>query len=255
MRKFMFATMCLTASAISASALADDVPSTIPGVVAPPAPTEPSLAQQAMDAANTPSLPPFNRAPIAAASTTPAPAPAPAPVPVIVSTDSSAHDRSFRAGFDLSLGVPSVAEAGFVFQPWTHWTRLELGLTHGVANTFGGMASATFTPIKFPIMPVLQVEAGFMPQATLPSFIDAGKTLPTLGYDWVSVGPGLEFGSRDSAVFFIHPSMTYMHATLGNFQSFIDSNGGSDNVSGLQVGSPVVNGWIPTGRIGFAFMF
>jgi len=173
---------------------------------------------------------------------------------LMATADSAFADDNFRAGFDLSVGAPSGAEVGLVAEPFTHWTRVEVGLTHGIANTFGGMASATFTPINFPIMPVLQLEAGFFPQASLPSFIAPGMALPTLGYDWISVGPGLEFGSRDHVVFFLHPSMTYLHATLGNFQSFVDSNGGS-NVAGLQVGSPVVNGWFPSARIGFAVMF
>jgi hypothetical protein len=165
------------------------------------------------------------------------------------------NNNSFRAGFDLSLGAPSGAELGFVFEPFTHWTRLELGLTHSVTSSFGGMASATFTPIKFPIMPVLFVEGGFLPEGSLPSFVASGKTLPTMGYDWLSVGPGLEFGSRDHVVFFLHPALTYIHLTTGNFQAVVDDNGGS-NTSGLKVANPTASGWVmPTGRIGLSILF
>ena len=158
----------------------------------------------------------------------------------------------FRGGFDLSIGAPSGLEAGFVFQPWTHWVRGELGLAHGVANTFGGMASVTFTPIHFPIMPVLELEGGFFPKASLP--FGSGTTLPTVGYDWLSFGPGLEFGSRDNVVFFIHPALTYIHASAGNFQAVVDSNGGG--TTGLHIGDPVVNGWImPTARMGLSVLF
>jgi hypothetical protein len=167
---------------------------------------------------------------------------------------STASSDGFHAGFDLSLGAPSGAELGFVFEPFTHWTRLELGLTHSVTSSFGGMASATFTPIHFPIMPVLFVEGGFLPEGSLPSFIASGKTLPTMGYDWFSVGPGLEFGNRDHVVFFLHPALTYIHLTTGNFQAVVDDNGGSG--SGLKVANPSASGWVmPTGRIGLSVMF
>jgi hypothetical protein len=169
-----------------------------------------------------------------------------------VSSSYQTHDR-FRGGFDLSLGAPSGAEVGFVFQPFTHWTRLELGLAHD-GLSFGGMASATFTPIKFPIMPVLQVETGFFPQGKAPSFLSSGHTLPSVGYDYLSVGPGLEFGNRDHAVFFIHPALTYMNVHTGNFQAVVNNNGGSD--SGLVLSNPSAHGWImPTARLGFAVMF
>lgn len=167
-------------------------------------------------------------------------------------SQSSQPNSHFHGGFDLSLGAPSGAEVGFVFQPWTRWVRGEIGLTHGVANTFGGMASATFTPIHFPIMPVLELEGGFFPKASLP--FGAGTTLPTVGYDYLSIGPGLEFGNRDGVVFFIHPALTYIHASAGNMQAVVDSNGGSS--SGLKVGDAVVNGTVcPTARIGFSVLF
>ena len=173
-----------------------------------------------------------------------------ASAPAVVQQDDT-KDR-FRAGFDVSLGVPSGAEVGFVFEPWTHWTRLELGLAHN-SMSFGGVASATFTPIHFPIMPVLEVEAGFFPQASLPAFVSSGKTLPTVGYDWVSFGPGLEFGSRDHVVFFLHPAITYMHISAGNMQNTLDSNGGGN---GIQLGDATINGWImPTFRMGLSVLF
>jgi hypothetical protein len=75
-----------------------------------------------------------------------------------------------------------------------------------------------------------------------------------VGYDWLSFGPGLEFGSRDHVVFFIHPALTYIHATAGNMQAVVDGNGGSS--SGLRVGDAVVNGTVcPTGRIGISVLF
>jgi hypothetical protein len=170
-----------------------------------------------------------------------------------ISMSANAEDRPWRLGGSLGIGAPSGANVSIVMEPWTHWTRIEAGLSYNVLS-FGGIASATFTPIKFPIMPVAFVEGGFFPNGSVPSFMLSGKTLPSAGYDWVSFGPGLEFGNRDSVVFFIHPAITYIHATAGNFQSVVNANGGGPN--GMTFGDPTVSGFIaPTLRLGLSVLF
>lgn len=162
----------------------------------------------------------------------------------------------FHGGFDLSIGVPQGAGVGFAFEPFTHWVRGEIGVQNNLFS-WGGMASATFTPIKFPIMPVLQLEGGFFPQGTAPSFIVSaadGKILPTVGYQYLSFGPGVEFGNREHALFFIHVDASYIHASSGNFQAVVNDN--VKSIGNLTVANPNISGWVlPTARLGFVVMF
>lgn len=159
--------------------------------------------------------------------------------------DASAHRRHRWLGVQLDVGVPDGAALGLVVRPRVEWLRLEL------AGTYNGLApgmrlGATLDPVSFGIAPTLTAEAGFAMQGTVPDRSD----LPSLGYDYLNLHLGVEFGKRDYWRFFVHAGPSFVHASTENFSSI--TSGAHD----LQLGEPTADAWLlPTAKLGFALYF
>jgi hypothetical protein len=241
--KFMFGALTAFAvittvdAAYAADAVADD--NTTPQLTTAPQLTP---SQQAFQAADTPSLPPFNKDPIVA--------PAPAPTPEVVNEPSH---HPFRMGFGMDLGVPSGAAVGLVVNPGLDWVRAQASLTYDYLS-FGGRGSLQLDPFALlpncPIGLFADVQGGFQPEANIPGKSD----LPAVGFDYVNLYGGLRLGKPNGFHWNFEAGPTYMHVSTRNFQSIVNQAGsGSGN---LVLGNPQVNGWlVPTFETGFTVVW
>lgn len=157
-------------------------------------------------------------------------------------------DHPLRLGFGMDVGVPSGASLGLVVHPKVDWVSVQPSLTYnGLA--FGGRLALKLDPMalinhaNLPIGLFVEAQGGFFGQGTIPGHSD----LPSLGYDYLNLYGGLRLGKPNGFHWNFEVGPTYLHATTGNFQSVVGSNG-----SGLTIGNPTVDGWVvPTFVTGF----
>jgi len=153
-------------------------------------------------------------------------------------------DDTNPLGAQIDVGVPDGAAAGLVVRP-QDWLRLNASITYN-AIAPGVRGGITLDPIDFGIAPTMTAEAGFSGQGKVPG----GKNTPDVGYDYINLHLGLEFGNRHTWRFFLHGGPTYIHLNTGNFQNTVGFP------SGLIIGNPTANVWFtPTVKLGFALFF
>jgi len=159
-------------------------------------------------------------------------------------------------GVMVDAGVPDGANASLVFRPLS-WLRAHGG---GGTNMIGKGVRVGATLLPFGSGPSATLEAGhyFDGDANGLARRFAGSTfssplLERIGYDYVNAHLGLDFGSR-RAVFYIHGGMSYIRATLHNFDSVVAStasDNGADGSTEIAVKSdPIVKAWVPSAKLG-----
>jgi hypothetical protein len=155
-------------------------------------------------------------------------------------------ERHRWVGMQFDVGAPDGVALGVVVRPYVNWARLNLSGTYNVLAP-GIRGGITLDPIKFPVAPTLTFEGGRSFNGDLP-----GKhNLPEVGYDYMNLHLGLEFGNRDHWRFFLQGGPSWLHVTTGNFQSVVGSSDAS-----LVIGNPTANvAILPTAKLGFAYFF
>lgn len=154
-----------------------------------------------------------------------------------------------RVGFGADFGVPSGAALGVVVNPKLDWLRLQASLTYNYL-TFGGRGSVQLDPMALlPNLPVGvfgDLQGGFFPTVTIPGHSD----LPGIGYDYANLYLGLRLGKPNGFHWNFEGGESYMHVNTSNFQGVVGTP-----VSGLTLGNPTVNGWIPSFVTGFTVVW
>jgi hypothetical protein len=157
------------------------------------------------------------------------------------------QERHRWVGMQFDVGAPDGVALGVVVRPYVNWARLNLSGTYN-AIAPGIRGGLTLDPIKFPVAPTLTFEGGHAWQGDIPG---QGSKLPQVGYDYMNLHLGLEFGNRDHWRFFLQGGPSWLHITTNNFQSVV---GSSD--PNLLIGNPTANvSVIPTAKLGFALYF
>src|ERR1022692_25426 len=87
-------------------------------------------------------------------------------VPVTASAD------PIKIGMGMDLGVPDGAGIGVAVQPFTHLFRLGVSFQDNYVSP-GVRGSVVFDPIKFPVAPQLEVDAGWFSRQNLPFSISS----------------------------------------------------------------------------------
>lgn len=167
---------------------------------------------------------------------------------VLATVSAEAGDESsprFRyVGMNFDVGAPDGAALGVVVRPHLNWLRLNLaGSYNGLAP--GVRGGLTLDPINFPVAPTATFEYGHFWDGTVPGVHQS----PEVGYDYANLHVGLEFGKRDVWRFYLRGGATWIDAHAGGFQSTINLP------NGVSVGDPTIQGWLPSGKLGFAIYF
>jgi hypothetical protein len=189
-------------------------------------------------------------------------APAPALAAPAVTLDEAqpepAHKKKRQFGAMLDLGVPDGVMASFVYRP------LKLARFHGGLGYNG-------------ISPGFRLGGDFLPLGWGPSlglayghYFDgdanglvgtfAGSApdgagsllLKSVGYDYVNLRVGMEFGG-DRFTFFIRGGLCWMHATIHHLDSLLDKQDSSvsANTKITIKQDPILNVFAPTIQLGF----
>lgn len=161
--------------------------------------------------------------------------------------DEPVPERHRWVGMQFDVGAPDGVALGVVVRPYVNWARLNLSGTYN-AIAPGIRGGVTLDPIKFPVAPTLTFEGGHAWEGNIPG---GGTSLPQVGYDYMNLHLGLEFGNRDHWRFFLQGGPSWLHVETSNFQAVVGSND-----AGLVIGNPTANvSVIPTGKLGFALYF
>jgi hypothetical protein len=149
----------------------------------------------------------------------------------------------FKLGLDWDIGIPSGMALGLETRlPHLPWFKLGLDATYTLAPGIRG--NLLIDPIKFPVVPVLNLDVGRQFPFTVPV-----NGRPGGDFDYVDFQAGLAFGSRDGARLLLLAGESYISGSSHNIQAvFGDSNG-------LTIANPTFKGFIPDAKLGVEFLF
>ena len=165
-------------------------------------------------------------------------------------------------GVLLDAGVPDGVGASAVFRPWK-WLHVHAGGTYNGISGGIRVGATVLPPVFFPILPTATVEYGHAFEgdanwiaravASDPSFDN--PSLKRVSYDYVNGHLGLEIGSQNRFLFYIHGGVSYVHTTIHDFQKTIDQNGANTSDTTITAKDPKANLLVPSGKIGFIVYF
>jgi hypothetical protein len=153
-------------------------------------------------------------------------------------------ERHHTFGMVMDVGVPDGAALGVSVRPFVEWLRVSAaGSYNGMAP--GARVGMTLDPIAFPIAPTFTVEGGHYWSGPVPMVKDS----VSVGYNYMNLHLGLEFGSQSSFRFFVRGGVSWLDISgTVNQQS---NSSGSPSVS-----DPSFSGWVaPSGKLGFSTHF
>lgn len=148
-------------------------------------------------------------------------------------------------GLQLDAGVPAGVGLSLIIRP-VRWGYMNFG------GAFNGMAPGLFTgatldPFDWPITLTLTGELGGSFRGKLIGVSDA----PDISYVYANLWPGIEFGSRDSARFFIRGGVSWVDGSLYNSDTYLHNSDPSISYSNPHFTAAIA----PTGKIGFRMLF
>lgn len=161
-----------------------------------------------------------------------------------------------KFGVMADAGAPDGANGSLVFRPFS-WLRAHGG---GGTNMISKGVRLGATWLPFGSGPSATLEAGhyFDGDANGLAQRFAGSTfssplLQRVGYDYANAHLGLDFGSS-RVVFYIHGGMSYIRATIHNFDSVVagaaSENGGNGSTEVSVKSDPIVKAWVPSAKLG-----
>jgi len=154
-------------------------------------------------------------------------------------------ERHHTVGMVMDVGVPDGAAIGLSLRPFVEWLRVT------AAGTYNGMAPGarigmTLDPIAFPIAPTFTVEGGHSWAGSVPLIGDA----VAVGYNYMNLHLGLEFGSQSSFRFFLRGGVSWLDVSSSTGSQKTDGSGTAS------LSDPSFSGWVaPSGKLGFSTHF
>ncbi len=165
------------------------------------------------------------------------------PPPPVKTVVIKSEPRHHWGGIDVSVGVPGGIQVGGVFRPYVNWLRLEVGAAHNLMGP-GVFGAITLDPMPWAFGITLTGEGGYFWPGPVP-FINKP---PSVGYEYASIMPGIELGSRNSIRFYLRGGVTWLHGEA----SGIDW---SNKDSSIVLGNPRVDAVIPAMKMGLSIFF
>ncbi|MBK8481198.1 MAG: autotransporter outer membrane beta-barrel domain-containing protein [Proteobacteria bacterium] len=162
--------------------------------------------------------------------------------------------RGLQIGALVDVGVPDLVGVSLVLRPWS-WLRLHGGGTTNLFS-FGLRGGATWVPFHAWISPSLTVEGGYVFEGDANTLTERfGVTSPMLkrvGYGYGNAHAGLELGSPDSFVFFVHAGFSALHTTLHEADAVLREE---LNQPSLSFADPKVWALVPSAKLGLLAYF
>ena len=154
------------------------------------------------------------------------------------------QERTKYVGMQMDIGAPDGVALGVVVKP-VKVLRLNVSGTYNVLapGVRGGM---TLDPINFGIAPTLTIEGGYAAMGKIPGVSNS----PQVGYTYLNLHGGLEFGKRDSWRIFLHAGPSWISLKASGVQSAIDL--GNDFTMSDPRATVMFN---PTVKLGFVALF
>jgi hypothetical protein len=132
-------------------------------------------------------------------------------------------------GVMADAGVPDGGTASLVFRP-LRAIRLHAGIGHNAISQ-GMRAGITLVPLSGWLSPTVSVDVGTFPEGDanpLAQMVSgdpeySNEALDSVGYDFVNLHAGLEFG-RERATFYVHAGMSQVSGALRGIAPEDDSS-------------------------------
>jgi hypothetical protein len=151
----------------------------------------------------------------------------------------------FKLGISFDISAPSGVALGIEARaPHVPWFKLGFDVTTTLAP--GYRFNLLIDPIKFGIAPVGNIELGHQTEFTIPGVDNS----PKVDFTYCDLQAGIGLGSRDGFRFLILAGGSHLNGTAHNFQGVV-----GQPVDGLTIGDPRFNGWIPSAKLGFNYLF
>lgn len=152
--------------------------------------------------------------------------------------------NKFKAGVGFDVGTDGAA-LGLVVSPFIPAIRLEGAFTYDYVGE-GLRGSASWDMFRFPISPILRADVG----GYFPFSVPGMNNSPTFSYTYENLLGGIGFGKRSGFRFFFMGGTTHIDLNASGFgKSFTLPQGTS-------LGNTAnVDGWIPSGKLGFDWLF
>jgi hypothetical protein len=163
-----------------------------------------------------------------------------------------------RLGIMADAGLPDGVTASLVYRP-RRWVRAHVGGGYNMISP-GVRAGATLAPFGWG--PSLTLEAGHyfdgnanrVARKLAGSSFNDSALLERVGYDFANAHLGFEVGYR-RMTFYLHAGMSYMHASLHNAQTLLQSEAGgsslvSSNSEVTVARDPVLRAFVPSAKLG-----
>ena len=158
----------------------------------------------------------------------------------------SVASAEWSLGPEFSLGAPDGAGVGLMANPGLPWLKVGASFQDNYLSP-GARASVSLTPVKFPVYPELRFDGGFFARENIPFAINGNKSL-NVQYDYLNLQLGLCFGNRNGVSFALYGGMSYLAVNVGNIQSAL-------NVSGVSLGNPSFDGFVPSAKMALTVLF
>jgi len=162
-----------------------------------------------------------------------------------------------RYGAMLDLGVPDGIMTSFVFRPLPQ-ARVHAGLGYNGVSP-GLRLGGEYLPFGWG--PSLGLAYGHYFEGDANGLVgslagkadDAEELLKSVGYDYVNLRVGMEFGG-ERFTFFTRAGISWLHMTIHHFDSLLDPPGGGGVANGTTTititEDPVLNAFTPTLNLG-----
>ncbi len=158
-------------------------------------------------------------------------------------------------GAALEVGAPDIISVSAIGRP-LRWMRLMFGVGTDLVSV-GVHGGITVVPFNTKVSPSITIEGGRMFEGDanwiLSAFGMSDKTVSGVvkqfGYDYANGHLGLEFGSPNRCMFYIHAGMSYVSMQVHGLQA---ATGASTTMSTSSVtfSDPNVTLWTPSGKLG-----
>jgi len=187
--------------------------------------------------------------------------------PSVLSAPPASYDSAANAGQPakpprkygvmLDVGAPDGIMTSFVFRPLAQ-ARVHAGLGYNAVSP-GLRLGGEYLPfgwgpsLGFAYGHYFEGDANGLVAAIAGDSDDAKELLKSIGYDYINLRVGMEFGG-DRFTFFVRGGVSWVHMTIHHFDSLLeppDDGVANGNTTIRITRDPVLNAFAPTLNLGF----